>query len=135
MHPKFFSILLAIALPLSSAAPCLAQGDAAIHGTVKAQADRSALPGAIVELQGAALSAPMKTTTTTDGRFSFPRLVPGVYALTITHGNFQETRYQLSLKPREVQNLELALVLRPVQELVEVTAGSLPSVYSPGSTH
>ena len=34
-----------------------------------------------------------------------------------------------------MQNLELALGLRPVQESVEVTADSLPSVHSPGSTH
>jgi outer membrane receptor protein involved in Fe transport len=136
MHQKLWRILLfVLAIVFTAAAPCIAQGEGGIHGTVQAQADGSALPGAIVELQGATLPAPMKTTTTTDGHFSFPRLVPGDYTLTITHVSFQEKRYQLSLKPREVQNLEIALPLRQVQESVEVTAGSLPSVYSPGSTH
>ena len=113
----------------------MAQGESAIHGTVKARADGSALPGAIVELQGAAVSSAMKTTTTTDGHFAFPRLVPGDYMLTVTHASFQDERYRLSLKPREVQTLELALALRPVQESVEVTADAIPSVFSPGSTH
>jgi outer membrane receptor protein involved in Fe transport len=77
----------------------------------------------------------MRTTTTSDGHFAFPRLVPGDYALTVTHASFQQERYQLSLKPREVQNLELALALGQVQDAVHVTASALPSVYSPGSTH
>ncbi len=128
-------VLFVIGTVLGAATPSLAQGEGAIHGTVTARADGSALPGTVVELQGAALSAPMKTTTTPDGHFAFTRLVPGDYALTITHASFKEERYRLSLKPREVQNLELALVLRPIQESVEVTAASLPSVHSPGSTH
>ena len=136
MHQKLFKVVLfVIAIALSAAAPARAQGEGAIHGTVTAQADRSALPGAILELQSAALPAPLKTTTSTDGHFAFPRLVPGDYVLTITHASFREERHRLSLKPREVQNLEFALGLRPVQESVEVTADSLPSVYSPGSTH
>jgi outer membrane receptor protein involved in Fe transport len=136
MHQKLSVVaLFVIAIVLGLASPSLAQGESAIHGIVMAKADGSALPGAVVELQGAVLTAPMTTTTTTDGHFAFLRLVPGDYALTITHASFQEERYRLSLKPREVHNLELALVLRPVQESVEVAAASLPSVFSPGSTH
>lgn len=128
-------LLIAIASVLAGATPALAQGESAIHGTVTAQVDGSTLPGAVVELQGAVLPAPLTMTTMTDGHFAFPRLVPADYLLTITHASFQEGRYRLSLKPREARNLEVALVLRAVQESVEVTAGSLPSVYSPGSTH
>jgi outer membrane receptor protein involved in Fe transport len=136
MWQGFLRILFfLVAMALGAAAPALAQGEGAVHGTVAARADGSILPGATVELQGAALAAPAKTTTTADGRFSFPRLVPGDYVVTITHPGFQAERYQLSLKPREVQNLEVALVLRPVQESVQVAAESVPSVFSPGSTH
>jgi outer membrane receptor protein involved in Fe transport len=136
MRQLLFSVgLFLIATFLSTASPCFAQGESAIHGTVTTQADESALPGATVELQGAALSASVKTATTGDGQFAFPRLVPGEYVLIIRHAGFQEARYRLSLKPREVQNLELKLVLRPVQELVEVPADSVSSVFSPGSTH
>jgi outer membrane receptor protein involved in Fe transport len=136
MDRKLFVVArLTLAVVVGSAAPVLAQGEGAVHGTVAAQATGSALPGATVELQGAALPAPMKVTTSADGQFAFPRLVPGDYTLTITHAGFQEEQYQLSLKPREVQNVELALALAGVQESVEVTARAIPSVYSPGSTH
>jgi hypothetical protein len=127
--------LVVTAVTLGAATSSFAQGEGAIHGVVTAKADGSALPDAVVELQGAALPAPLKVVTTPDGHFGFPRVVPGDYVLTITHASFQGVRYRLSLKPREVQNIESALILRPVQESVEVTAGSLPSVFSPGSTH
>jgi outer membrane receptor protein involved in Fe transport len=136
MRHKFLTgVLFTIAIALSAATPARAQGEGAIHGTVTAQADGTALPGAAVELQSAALIEPLRTTTSTDGHFAFPRLVPGDYVLTITHASFRETQHRLSLKPREVYNLESALVLRVVEESVEVTAGLLPSVYSPGSTY
>ena len=135
MRKLFTAVSLAIALILGAAVPTSAQGDSAIHGIVKARADGSALPGAVVEIQGAALSSTMTTTTTAEGQFAFPRLVPGDYMLTVTHTSFQDERYRLSLKPREVQTLELALALRPVQESVQVVADAIPSVFSPGSTH
>ena len=135
MRKLFAAVSLAIALILGAAVPTSAQGDSAIHGIVKARADGSALPGAVVELQGDALSSAMTTTTTAEGQFAFPRLVPGDYMLTVTHASFQDERYRLSLKPREVQTLELALALRPVQESVQVVAAAIPSVFSPGSTH
>lgn len=127
--------LMAAAIVLATAPSALAQGEGAIHGTVTARADGSAVSGAMVELQSGALVAPLKTTTTAEGRFSFPRLVPADYMLIITDGKFQEGRYRILLKPREVQNLALALALRPVQESIQVTADLLPSVHSPGSTH
>src|SRR5688572_28502376 len=77
----------------------------------------------------------MTTTATAEGRFAFLRLVPGEYMLTVTHTSFQNEQYRHSLQPREVQTLELALDLRPVQESVQVVADAIPSVFSPGSTH
>ena len=135
MRKLFMAVSLAIVLMLGAAVPTSAQGESAIHGNVKARADGSSLPGAVVELQGAALPSAMTTTTTAEGQFAFPRLVPGEYMLTVTLASFQDERYRLSLKPREVQTLELALALRPVQESVQVVAAGIPSVFSPGSTH
>ena len=107
MRKLFTAVSLAIVIILGAAVPTSAQGDSAIHGIVKARADGSALPGAVVELQGDALSSAMTTTTTAEGQFAFPRLVPGDYMLTVTLASFQDERYRLSLKPREVQTLEL----------------------------
>jgi outer membrane receptor protein involved in Fe transport len=112
-----------------------AQGDAAVHGTVTARADGSILSGATVELESPALSGPLTSTTGADGHFVFPRLVPADYVLIVTHEGFQQQRYRLSLKPREVYNLEVGLTLSPRQETVAVTASALPSVHSVSSTH
>jgi hypothetical protein len=53
------------------------------------------------------LASAIQTTTTLEGHFSFPRLVPGDYVLTVTHASFQDEQYRLSLKLREVQALEV----------------------------
>ena len=135
MRKLFTAVSLVIVIILGAAVPTSAQGESAIHGIVKARADGSTLPGAVVELQRDGLSSAMTTTTTAEGQFVFPRLVPGDYMLTVTLANFQDERYRLSLKPREVQTVEVTLALRPVQESVHVTADTIPSVFSPGSTH
>src|SRR5688572_11687537 len=129
---RWFSVLVVCFVTTSRV---LAQGEAAIHGTVTAQADGSAVPGAIVRLQGTGLRAPLNATTGPDGHFVFARLAPADYVLTVTRTDFSEQQYRLSLKPRETYNLDVALVLRPVQESVNVAAAVLPSVHSPGSTY
>ena len=118
------------------ATPARAQGEAAIHGQVLAVEDGSMLPGAGVTLGGNPLPEPLQTTTGADGHFGFQRLVPGDYELTVGHPNFQSTRYPLTLKPREVQNLTLELRLRTVAESIDVTAEANPiaTTYSPSST-
>ena len=135
MRKLFTAVPLVIVIILGAAVRTRAQGESAIQGIVKARADGSALAGAVVELQGDDLSSAMTTTTTVEGHFALFRLVPGDYMLTVTHASFQDERYRLSLKPREVQTLELALALWPVQESVQVVAAGIPSVFSPGSTH
>ena len=135
MRKLFAGVWLAIVLILGAAVPTSAQGESAIHGNVTARADGSALAGAVVQLQGGAVSSAMTTTTTVEGQFAFLRLVPGDYVLTVALANFQDERYRLSLKPREVQTLSVALALRPLQESVQVTTAAIPSVFSPGSTH
>jgi outer membrane receptor protein involved in Fe transport len=132
---SFYRVICAIAFLLSAAGPAYAQADGAINGAVTAEADGSGVPDAVVELQGVLLSSPLRITTTVDGHFVFPRLVPGDYVLTVSHASFQGRQFRLSLKPREVQNIAVALALRPVQEVVEVAAAPILSVFSPGSTH
>jgi predicted phage tail protein len=134
MRKLFTAVSLVTALILASAVPIMAQGESAIHGTVKARADGSALPGAAVELQGDTLSL-LTTTTTAEEQFVFARLVPGDYMLTVRLANFQDERYRLSLKQREVQTFQVMLALHTVHESVQVQADNIPSVFSPGSTH
>src|SRR5262245_51285707 len=91
---------LVLGQSVPTACRVLAQ-EAASHGTVTARADGSAVPGAAVQLQGGALPVAIKTTTAADGQFAFTRLAPADYVLIVTHADFGEQRYQLSLKPRE----------------------------------
>src|SRR5262245_57121259 len=136
MGRRFFAVsFFSIIGVFSGAALALAQGEGAIHGTVTARADGSAVSGAVVELQSAVLSASLMLTTTTEGEFAFPRLGPADYVLTITQEGFQPQRFRLSLKPREVRNLEVTLDLKAVQESVNISAASLPSVHWTWTRH
>ncbi|MGH9785628.1 MAG: TonB-dependent receptor, partial [Terriglobia bacterium] len=121
-----------LALPLRLPA----QADGAVHGAVLARADRSPLPNAAVRLEGVSLPVSLTTTTGADGHFGFQRLTPGDYLLTVSHENFLDARYRVTFKPREILNLTLELSLRPVAEVVEVSAEAnpIPTVYSPSST-
>jgi carboxypeptidase family protein len=122
----FHPVLWGIAFVIGAAAPVFAQTEGAISGGVTAQADGSVVSGAVVELQSAALATLLEATTSGDGHFAFTRLVPGDYVLTVGHASFQEKRFRLSLEPREVQNIHVALALKPVQEAVDVIAYGTP---------
>ena len=123
MQPRLFVIVLFTIALASSATPAVAQTDGLISGAVTADADGSVVSGAVVELQSGERVTPLQATTGADGHFAFPRLVSGDYVLTVTHISFQEKRYRLSLKPREVQNVNVAMALKPVQEAVDVIEG------------
>jgi outer membrane receptor protein involved in Fe transport len=126
--------LMSLVFAIGSATSTFAQGDAAIRGVVTARPDGSAVADAVVELQGNALRQIERTTTAADGRFTFSRLVPGDYVVTVAHGSFQEKRLRLSLRPREVFSAEAVLDLRRVEEAVDVAVAAPPSVHSPSST-
>jgi len=113
-----------------------AQSESAIYGTVSARADGSVLPNANIRLENATTSAVMTATTAADGHFVFQRLVPGQYTLVASRDNFQAETLQLTLKPREVQNVAIQLGLRGVTEVVEVRATQdvIADIYSPSST-
>jgi len=94
------------------------------------------LTGATVRLESPVLAKPVETKVGVDGSFSFQRLIPGLYTLVGSQVDFQEEQVQLSLKPREIQNITLQLTLRGQQISVNVNARSEPiaGVYSPSST-
>src|SRR5207237_6530954 len=97
-----------------------------------AKADRSLLPNADVEVSGLALSTPLRTKSADDGHFSFQRLIPGLYTVTVSHDGFQEHKVDLALKPREVQNITVELSIQEIVQSVNVTTRG--ETYSPNST-
>jgi outer membrane receptor protein involved in Fe transport len=117
--------------------PCVAfaQNDAAIHGVIAAQADHSLLPNADIEISNRSGVAPLRAKSDNDGRFSFQRLIPGTYTLKVSREGFQQRDVELSLKPREVQNLTVELAVQGIAQSVDVEAQStLAETYSPHST-
>ncbi|OFV93333.1 MAG: hypothetical protein A3H28_09485 [Acidobacteria bacterium RIFCSPLOWO2_02_FULL_61_28] len=134
---KYFAfILTAIGFLLALVSVAQAQGEGAIHGIVLAQADRSALPGAAIRLEGPPISGALTAVAGEDGHFGFQRLIPGEYTLVVARAEFVEERTRFTLKPREVKNITLELSLRPVQETVVVSASmeDVAATYSPSST-
>jgi len=110
----------------------LAQSDSAIRGVVGAKADHSVLSNADIEISGPSLAATLRTKSADDGRFSFPRLIPGPYTLAVTRDGFQQQKMDLVLKPREVQNITVELSIKGIAQSVDVTTQG--ETYSPNST-
>jgi len=112
-----------------------AQSDAAIRGSVTAKADNSLLPDVEIRLESPLLAEPLGTKSGDNGQFAFQRLVPGPYMIRASREGFQEQTIQLTLKPREIQNITLELSLRGIEQSVEVHAiTGLAPTYSPSST-
>lgn len=78
----------------------------------------------------------LETTAGADGRFRFPRLPVGEYRLSASRQGFQPVQFDIALRPREIQDLVVEMTLRPLQEMVEVTAAEnfAAPLHSPGST-
>lgn len=116
--------------------PARAQGEATIRGQITAAADRSLLPNAQLTLREEDGEQTALQTTDERGEFGFQHLRPGQYTLAAERDGFVASSIRFVLKPREVKNVTLALMLRPIQVQVEVAASpvSLASTYSPSST-
>jgi outer membrane receptor protein involved in Fe transport len=114
----------------------LAQADGAIHGVVVALADGSVLPGVRIELRGEPPLPSIEADTGPDGRFVFPRLIPGDYLLSAHHQDFAVVQYRVTLRPREVRNIDIEMTLRPIEQSLTISAEtpSITSTHSPSST-
>jgi len=126
----------AVLICLGAAAPLQAQGEAVIRGRVSAAADGSALAGASLSLRPEGAGETRHTSSDGAGRFTFPLVTPGEYRLVISAGGFTPDAVALTVEPREVRTLAVALDLPRVETAVDVTGAiaSLGSTHSPSST-
>ncbi|HMC23347.1 MAG TPA: carboxypeptidase regulatory-like domain-containing protein, partial [Thermoanaerobaculia bacterium] len=118
---RFFP-LLAVALLVLSAIPVVAQEQTAtIEGVVTDQSG-AALPGVTVE----ALSATgqrLSTQTDTAGRYRFPAVPPGMYAITASLTGMQRTTVRgMQVVLGAPKKVDLAMRVAQVAETVIVTA-------------
>jgi hypothetical protein len=85
MNPRRFLLILLLFIPVF----CWGQSmNATISGTVS-DASGAVVPGAEVTLTNVARNVSVKTTSASDGLYSFPNLVPGTYELKVTAAGFK----------------------------------------------
>jgi hypothetical protein len=113
-----------------------AQSGALLRGDVVAAADGSPLANADVTLVSSGGAArPARTEPT--GDFVFADIAAGEYVLRVTASGFAVRELRLTLVPREVRTIAVALDLAPLTVDVDVTASSArvgPGTHSPSST-
>jgi len=133
LHILLVGVLIALGAPVR---PAAAQSDAIVQGQVIAAGDRSVLPGATVMLQASAGRQPREATTDAEGRFVFTQVAPEQYVVSVGIDGFESRHVVITIEPREVRMLSLALDVARLNVDVRVTAEDrpLPATHSPSST-
>ena len=112
LPPSFLAALL-VGMPLAAHEP------GTLSGTIRDPAGRP-LAGALVELSGPALAAPLRTLTTPDGAYRFQGLPKGSFLLQVRHpGHFTVQR---RIPTNQGHAVALDLVLPVYSATVEVSA-------------
>src|SRR2546426_4578200 len=136
MSPKtinlvFFTWILGLCLLISG--PLRAQvAGATLSGTI-ADALGAAVPNAKVSVTNVATGVAAGATTNSVGAYTVPNLNAGDYQVSASASGFSTTVAKLTLTVGQKQELNLALVVGPVVETVEVTAAA-PQVDLTSST-
>ncbi|GAA0548787.1 TonB-dependent receptor [Rhizomicrobium palustre] len=107
----------ASAIALSAALLAVPAAAAELRGRVYDEISKSALPGAVISVDGTALSA----TASRDGSFSFPNLKPGIYKIKIEYVGYPDKAMQVSIGAAAPETLSIPLVREETIEAVTVT--------------
>ncbi|HEX7317298.1 MAG TPA: TonB-dependent receptor [Pyrinomonadaceae bacterium] len=115
------SCLLLAALSMFAAVPVtFAQGaSGTVRGDVK-DPNGAVVPGAAVTLIDAR-GGERKSTTTSNGSYSFTSVDPGQYTIRVEGAGFKTSEQQFSLAPNETRGLDVALEVGAANETVTVT--------------
>lgn len=129
LKTKVFSILSAMLICAFLAGNINAQsGTSTINGVVQDQ-QGAVIPGAAVKLTNPATGFTRDTTTTDDGRYSFPTIPPGTYQIEVTVSNFK--RFLVRDVEARVDNqveINVPLETGEVTAVVDVNASSIESI-------
>jgi Carboxypeptidase regulatory-like domain len=110
-----------------------AQGEttSAIVGQVT-DATRAGIPGAIVTITSRESDARRSARTDEEGRFNFPQLKPGTYAIKVEAAGFEPQRNDVvSAGLGQKQTVDFVLKVAGAQQTVEVSA--IPPLINPGN--
>ena len=122
---SFGTIVAALVLLLSSAAPALAQFDrSSISGTIKDQ-QGGVMPGVTVTAVNQLTRQSQNTVTNGTGFYIFPNLLPGQYDIVAELQGFKKaTRTNITLDATGTQTIDFALQTGTISEEVTVTGYS-----------
>jgi outer membrane receptor for ferrienterochelin and colicin len=101
-------------------------GHAAIFGVVGGVVEdpqHRPVTQAAVTLRAESSSWQEEAQTDTDGRFSFPAVPAGAYAVSVAKAGFQTTEQHLAVRSSTTSSLTIVLAVGTVSETVTVTAG------------
>lgn len=107
----------AVALSAGMAMVSVAAEAAELHGRVLDEISKSALPGAVVSINGTNFSA----TAERDGSFAFPNLKPGIYTLSIEYVGYPDKTVSISVGAAAPAAVTIALVREETVETVTVS--------------
>jgi hypothetical protein len=121
MSKRFGKFLTCVAFCFLCASVAAAQQR--ITGSVFDKTTGKFLPGINVKLESDLLSAPVSTTTGSQGQFSFSGLSPGDYSVSVSADTFRPLQVSLRLNPRAIYQLRMELVpIADIKEQVTVSA-------------
>src|SRR6266446_1480876 len=136
MSPKTIRFVLfsgIVVLCILTSGPLRAQvSGATLSGTV-ADAEGAAVPNAKVSVTNIATGVAGGATTNSVGAYTVPNLNAGDYTVSASAPGFSTALARLTLTVGQKQELNLALVVGPVVETIEVTAAA-PQVELTNST-
>ena len=112
------------ALLLLSAAKVSAQTSGEITGLVT-DSSGAAVTGATATVTNKATGAARKVVTNSEGLYSFPSLMPGVYELKVEQAGFKTARLDnITLEVQQTARLDVKMEVGQVGETVTVTSNS-----------
>ncbi len=134
MNPKVVKFVLGLCiLSLIFSAPTRAQVvGATVSGTIT-DPRGDAIPGAKVSAKNLGTGASNTTTTNATGAFSIANLNPAEYEISASAAGFSTAQTKVTLTVGAKQEVNLALKVGQVTQIVEVT-GAAPSVETTNST-
>jgi outer membrane receptor protein involved in Fe transport len=126
---------LAVVGSLLAPLPARAQAHGAVRGRVVAAADGSPVGRATVTLTAARGGGSQRATSDEDGWFAFPLVEPGEHRVSATSAGFATRDVRVTVEPRDVSTIDLALALANVDiDLTVAGVADRVSTHSPGST-
>jgi hypothetical protein len=132
MKIGLYAAALACAAVLMSTMAATAQGvqSGTLRGTVSA-ANAGALGGATVTVASPAMQGERRVITEEHGAYALPALPPGDYVVEVTMAGMSTVRRQVTVPLGGVAELDVALDVAPVSEVVEVVGQRASTLADP----